>query len=209
MFEKLSDVKDHKEEFVYLVHTFFYPRGYTSSDLSKRLDSLRDYRKKYDASVVGVVGRSNQVDTYGDFGVVLSPREEDLLIAWDADVFTPPVGTFERSDFFRWHTGRIKSLNSLLNCGYYTCGGADRGMGYNNLVLKGRKSNVPQAIIYHPTPEGLCGKETLSRLLPNIPQIELGMSWKEGNLPSAKREQLSSRYLKAMLDFSPKSVTLL
>ena len=209
MFEKLTKPDERNKEFVNLVYTFFYTRDYSLEELSKRLDSVRDCRHKYDASIIGKRGSFNQIDTYGDFGVVLSPKEEDLLIAWDADAFTPPENTVERKNFFKWHTGRIKSLNSLLNCGYYTCHGAEKGMGYNNLVLKGRKSNIPQAIIYHPTPEGVQGKEFLSQLLPNVPQIDLGISWKEGILSSERRQNLSKKYLNSMLDFSPNIATLL
>jgi hypothetical protein len=209
MFEKLTKPNESKKDFVYLVHTFFYTRDYSLDEISQRLDSVRDCKNRYDASIIGRVGSFNQIDTYGDFGVILSPKEKDLLVAWDADVFTPPVGTVERKNFFKWNTGRIKSLNSLLNCGYYVCRGAERGMGYNNLVLKGRKNNVPQAIIYHSTPEGIEGKENLAKLLPNVPQIDLGMSWKEGKLASKKREELSRKYLESMLDFSPKIATLL
>ncbi len=203
MFENLSDVNDRKNEFVYLVSTFLYPNGHSVSDLSKRLDTLRDYTKRYDASIVGVVGKSNQVDTYGDFGVVLYPEEKDLLIAWDSDVFTPPENSFERRRFFSWNTGRIKKLDSLLDCGYYFGEQYGGKMGYNNLVLKGRKNNLPRAIVYRETEEGLKGKEDLSKLLPNVPQINLGFSWKEGNISNSVREKLSKKYLNSMFDFSP------
>lgn len=215
MFEKLTRPDElNDSRLLLLVHTFLYPYGFPSQDeLSRRLDLLQDRRHKYHASIVQKYHldrydqrdleefpRVDQVDTYGEFGVALLPREEDLLIAWDSDVFSPSMGGSEsemRSFFGKYSKKKIRPLGSLLRCGYY----APLKMGYNDIVLKGRKENFPYAIVYHPTEEGLRGRDALSKLLPDSPAIDLGISWKENVECEVKRKKLEKMYLNSVREF--------
>ncbi len=127
------------------------------SSINHALRRIQDPDDFYSASLVGRLSQDrmkqvfgswrdrdiSQLATFGNFGFILQPEDQDVWVAWDNDIGTPHDKD-KRREFAHKHRGKKKSWIDLLQ----TPLSYSRDASYNELVINGNPNTPVVGVFY-------------------------------------------------------------